>query len=275
MRKPVYEIITLENVNVRTIFQVFLDAFTGYFVEFDKRPEVHIERWLSAGVDFSLSYGVKNNGDLVAFLLHARRGEMVMNLATGVKREFQGQGLTGLMYEKIMKDLPGKGISRMQLEVITENQRAVHAYEKAGFRIGRTLRSWKGSLEASSECIGLHEIKPVHFTTEHAELTPYTYAFEQDNEVVLKRSGNLELHELLEDGKLLSFAVWNPWQMNLIQFGGRNRTALEELLKRMKLSGEQFGMVNVDERNDLVNNFFREKGLVNFLSQYEMEIDLL
>lgn len=272
VQNQIYEVITLEKMNVRTIYQVFEDAFTGYFVEFDKRPEIHIERWLSAGVDFSLSYGVKNKSDgiLVAFLLHAPKGETVMNLATGVRREFQGQGLTGLMYERIFDELPEKGYSKFQLEVITKNEKAIRAYEKVGMKIVRTLHSWKGTAGNFRDHPGHHEIKPLKFSPEHAELTPFPYGFEQDKDVVLRRSGMLELHELRDEKELLSYAVWNPWQMNLVQLGGRNRDALEGLLSHMKLSGEQFGMINVDERNHLINDFFSEKGLVNFLSQYEM-----
>lgn len=46
-------------------------------MEFDKAPELHIELWPSEGVDFSLSYGVKSDGVLVAFLLHIPQGGMV------------------------------------------------------------------------------------------------------------------------------------------------------------------------------------------------------
>lgn len=271
VQHPEYEVITLEKMNVRTIYQVFQDAFTGYFVEFDKRPEVHIERWLTSGVDFALSYGVKKDGALVAFLLHAPRGPMVMNLATGVKREFQGQGLTGLMYERILKDLPAKGFSKAQLEVITENHRAIHAYEKTGFVKGRKLLSWKGTMTSLPPGVGEHRILPLALSEEHKELTPYPYAFEQDQSVIMKKRSTLELHELRTDGKLVAYSVWNPWSMYLVQLGGKDRESLRGLLHFMNLAGKHLGMINVDERNELVNGVLKETGLLNFLSQYEME----
>lgn len=258
-------------MNVRTIYQVFQDAFTGYFVEFDKRPEVHIERWLSAGVDFALSYGVKKDGALVAFLLHAPRGTMVMNLATGVKQEFQGRGLTGLMYERILKELPEKGFTKAQLEVITENHRAIHAYEKTGFQKERKLHSWKGTVCELPDGTGEHKILPLILTKEHRALTPYPYAFEQDEPVLRKKSSTLELHELRMMGKLVAYAVWNPWSMYLVQLGGMSSENLKSLLRFMNLPGKHLGMINVDERNELVNGVLRDAGLVNFLSQYEME----
>ncbi len=263
------EVVTLENMNVLTIYKVFENAFTGYFVEFEKKPEVHIQRWLSAGVDFSLSYGVKSDGKLVAFILHSPREDFVMNLATGVLKEFQGQNLTGLMYERIKVELPYK---RSQLEVITENHRAIRAYEKSGFKKTRKLLAWKGQLKNLADFPGKHEIKIVQFTPEHAELTLFPYAFEQTNPVVMKRSGMLELHELRDEGKLLAYAVWNPWQMNLVQLGGRHAEAITGLLFKLKLKDEHAGMINVDEKNELVNSVLEKSGLVNYLSQYEMEM---
>lgn len=268
------EVITLENMNVRTIYQVFEDAFTDYFVTFEKKPEIHINRWLSMGVDFELSYGVKSGGQLVAFILHSPREEMVMNLATGVRRDFRGQGLTSLMYERILRDLPQKGFRKMQLEVITENIPAIRSYEKAGFRRKRKLLCWKGQAVNIPDSPGIHAIKTPLLTLEHAELTPYRYAFEMDKASVEKQSSVLEMHELRNENKLLAYAVWNPWKMNLIQLGGKDKESVSGLLARMKLAGENFGMVNVDERNDIVNGIFRELGLTNYISQYEMETEL-
>ncbi|MES2526177.1 MAG: GNAT family N-acetyltransferase [Bdellovibrionota bacterium] len=260
-------------MNVRTIYQVFEDAFTGYFVTFEKKPEIHINRWLSMGVDFELSYGVKSGGQLVAFVLHAPRKDMVMNLATGVRRDFQGQGITSHLYDRILKDLPLRGFRKMQLEVITENVRAIKAYEKAGFKIQRKLLCWKGSADSIPDSPGTHAIKKVLLTDEHAALTPFPYAFEMDKTAVEKQQDMLELHELREGKTLLAYAVWNPWKMNLIQLGGKNKEAVAGILSRMKLPGENFGMVNVDEKNDLVNGVFRDLGLVNYISQYEMETE--
>lgn len=265
------EVLTLENMNVHTIYQVFEDAFTDYIVKFEKNPALHIERWLSAGVDFTLSYGVKCDGVLGAFLLHAPRGELAMNLATGVRRIHQGKGLTGLMYERIRADLPSRGYLRGRLEVITENHRAIRAYEKSGFRRGRFLRSWKGTAGALRASSGHYSFRQVVLTEEHRSLSPYSWAFEQSTEVIERRKGKLELHELREGNTLLAYAVWNPGSMNLVQLAGKDRDRVMGLLSAMKLSGEHFGMINVPEES-VVNAVLSQAGLVNFLNQYEMEM---
>lgn len=267
----IMEVITLENMNVLTIYSTFEDAFTGYFVELEKNPRPHIDRWLASGVDFSLSYGVKNEGQLVAFILHAPRGDTVMNLATGVRREFQGKGLLSLMYQRIRSELPGRGIKRSQLEVITENFRAIRGYETAGFRKSRKLLCWKGTLSELQAGAGDYAIAPLSFTDEHRNLTVYPPAFEMDDSVLLRRSDILELHELRIAGELRAYAVWNPWKMNLARLEGKSAADLETLLAKMNLSEKSLGILNVDERNETLNRLFLEKNLVNYISQYEME----
>ncbi len=262
-------------MNVKTIYKVFEDAFTDYFVTFEKKPEMHIERWLSAGVDFALSYGVKKDQELVAFLLHAPREDFVMNLATGVRRDHHGQGLTGMMYQKALPDLRARGFLRTKLEVITLNERAIRAYEKAGFQKTRILRSWKGDLtDLTSSPEFRYKVLPPVLTAEHQGLIQHPYAFEQDQVTVTRRSGMLELHELRSEEKLCAYAIWNPLQMNLVQMEGEDEKALSTLLFRMQLQNEHVGMINVDEKKKVVNDFFERHGLKNFLSQYEMELVL-
>ena len=265
------EVISLEKMNVQTIYRVFEDAFTDYFVTFEKNPQLHINRWLFMGVDFELSYGVKSDGQLVAFLLHAPRNDVIMNLATGVRRDFQGKGLTSLLYKRILDEIPLKGFRKMQLEVITENVRAIKAYEKAGFTKVRKLLCWKGTASEFAPSIGEHKIKYPALTHEHFQLSPFPFAFEMDATAVARQAETLELHELREKDQLLAYAVWNPWKMNLIQLGGSDRNSLIGLLSKMKLSGETFGMVNVDEKNILLNGIFRDHNLTNYISQNEME----
>jgi hypothetical protein len=214
---------------------------------------------------------VKIDGQLVAFLLHAPKGDLVHNLATGVRRDYQGQGLTGLMYEQIFKDLPGKGFKRAKLEVITENVKGIRAYEKAGLKIGRKLLAWKGTPTGLPKAEGEHTITQVNFRDELKTLEPYPLAFEQDWPVVLRRQEMLEQHELRLNGTLAAYAIWNPWQMNMVQLGGTDSSAIAILLRQMKLEGENFGMINVDEKKAGVNELFKNLGLVNYLSQYEME----
>lgn len=223
------------------------------------------------GVDFELSYGVKSDGELVSFILHAPRKDVIMNLATGVRRDHQGKGLTSLIYKRILEDIPRKGFRKMQLEVITENVRAINAYEKAGFTKVRKLLCWKGAPSEFLPGSGDYKIKYPELTHEHAQFTSFPYAFEMDVTAISRQAETLELHELREKGKLLAYAVWNPWKMNLIQLGGADRESITGLLSKMKLSGENFGMVNVDEKNDLLNGIFRDHNLTNYISQYEME----
>lgn len=51
-----------------------------------------------------------------------------------VKPEFRGKGINGLLLEDLKKWILSNGITEVRLEVYDENEAAVKAYEKAGFK---------------------------------------------------------------------------------------------------------------------------------------------
>ncbi|WP_264534911.1 GNAT family N-acetyltransferase [Flavobacterium sp. N1736] len=50
------------------------------------------------------------------------------------KPEFRGKGINGLLLEDLKKWVLSQGITEVRLEVYDENEAAVKAYEKAGFK---------------------------------------------------------------------------------------------------------------------------------------------
>ena len=56
------------------------------------------------------------------------------NAGTGIIPAFRGQGIVGEMYEMLLPRLKAMGIRQSILEVICQNERAIKAYEKAGFQ---------------------------------------------------------------------------------------------------------------------------------------------
>ena len=58
-----------------------------------------------------------------------------------VNPEFRGNGLNNLLLDDLKKWVLSKGITEIRLEVYTENEPAIRAYEKAGFKqISTTMR---------------------------------------------------------------------------------------------------------------------------------------
>lgn len=51
-----------------------------------------------------------------------------------VSREFRGNGLNNLLMDDLKKWILSQGITEVRLEVYHENQAAIRAYEKAGFK---------------------------------------------------------------------------------------------------------------------------------------------
>ncbi len=146
---------TLGKTSFEIIMETFYKSFNNYFVQFPKDNELFKGRFTAAGVDFNNSVGVFDRGELVAFIIHAtgfrNDKNMVFNIATGVLKEYRGQGLVNRMYEFALPMLKNEGIEAIRLEVITENIPAINAYLNTGFTIARYLKCFKGKFNTVSE----------------------------------------------------------------------------------------------------------------------------
>jgi len=127
----------LHTTSIHTIIDCFLLAFDQYFVEMPSDKVYYIERWKAAQVDFALSYGMFDDEKLVGFILHAidkRFGVLTAyNAGTGVISEYRGKRIVKALYQFAIEDLKQNGIKKSTLEVITENEKAIKAYEGIGY----------------------------------------------------------------------------------------------------------------------------------------------
>ena len=142
------QIKTLSGVSHEDILSVFNTAFSDYLVPLQLTPEQLATKMKADGTELSLSCGVFEHEQLVAFILHGMdtiKGEKVAyNGGTGVIPGKRGMRLTTKMYEFILPVLVNKGIKRIVLEVITNNVPALKTYQGVGFKTNRELLCYKG-----------------------------------------------------------------------------------------------------------------------------------
>lgn len=270
-----YEVKTLENIPAQTVFEVFTRSFAHYFVPMSPEPEVHLERWAWAGVDFSLSWGAFKNGELVAFALLAASDLELFNLATGVVPEHRGQKLTEKIFATIKPWAKEAGFRKISLEVIQANERGLKAYHSCGFARRRSLISLKGIVRIASAAHELsYRAKNYELSEEHFRLCAYPPSFEQDFPVLEKKKQLLEVHELRLNQELQAFAIFNPAQMNMVMLETKSEVLIPLLLQEMKLNGEEVGIINIDERNQTLIKGLKDRGLSAYIAQFEMGLRL-
>jgi ribosomal protein S18 acetylase RimI-like enzyme len=206
------------------------------------------------------------NGNLVAY-----------NAGTGVIPYYRGNNLTAKMYQFVLPLLTNLNIQLHQLEVLTENQFALNAYQKIGFQIRRNLSCYKGKVTESKLTENI-TVKETSFS-EIATLENYsnqTTAF-QNSLNAIQRTFDLHIiYGAFIENKLIGFLIYSPSSFRIKQFGvqkehRRKGFATALFIKIKELSKEkQISIINVDDADETTLLFIEKMGLSKYIQQYEM-----
>lgn len=85
-----------------------------------------------------------DDGEQAAGFISASRGTANRTkhsayVVTGIRKDYRGKGYGKTLFKELDKWAIKNGITRLELTVMTHNERAVHLYEKMGFKIEGTL----------------------------------------------------------------------------------------------------------------------------------------
>ena len=143
---------TLENTTLDTIHHAFVDAFSEYEVPIDMPVEKLAEMLTTRSFCAAWSLGAFAGETLAGFILLGARelaGERVVyDVATGVTRASQQQGLGDRLLKDLLGRLPGWGARAFVLEVLEHNTAAQKLYRRNGFEISRKFNCYQKSFDA-------------------------------------------------------------------------------------------------------------------------------
>jgi len=272
------QVTNLSTTVIHEVIDCFLTAFEGYFVKMPTDHHYYIERWKAAGVDFNLSYGMFDEGELVAFIIHAvdnRAGKLIaFNTGTGVIPSYRGKRIVSAMYEYALNDLKQYGIERSTLEVITENERAVRAYQGVGFEICKHYQCFAGNIKLESK--EPYELKDIPFAKVTWDKLPnqayYSWDFQQ--ETIL--AGSNRFYEVWHNDQPESFFIFNSDKKRLLQFDLLSNTdkGWGRLFSAVSQLADSISIINVDDRLTEKIAALNSVGLVVTVEQFEMELEL-
>lgn len=118
-------------------------GFEGYFVPIqidDLALQTMIRR---DGIDLSESRILLKDDEPVGVALIARRGWTSRIAAMGIVTGARNSGAGSWAMEKLVNDAHARSDKELILEVIEQNEPAVHLYQKFGFKIARRLVGYK------------------------------------------------------------------------------------------------------------------------------------
>lgn len=134
----------LVNVSFEELHKTFVDAFSDYAVDVSYMTHYVMEnRAIKNGYDPESSVGAFNDSKLVGFTLvgidNHYETPSAFDIMTGLVKDYRGKGIASQMFDFIIPSLKEKKIKQFYLEVLQENNAAIRAYQKAGFKINRSL----------------------------------------------------------------------------------------------------------------------------------------
>lgn len=116
-------------------------AFADYPVPMKPTLVQLLQTFTRRGVCWELSCAARSQGEMVGAMVVGEGTMMSLptayDITTGVRPEFQGQGLAGQLLRRVQQQLGERGVQHLLLEVLQENEPAVRAYRREGFEVTR------------------------------------------------------------------------------------------------------------------------------------------
>lgn len=267
----------LNSVSFDIIIDCFFKAFKNYFVPMPTDKNYFKQRWQASKIKYDLSFGMFDNNKLVGFIIHAidKRGSryIAFNNGTGVIPDYRGQGIVNRIYEYALPILKAEDITHTMLEVISENIRAVKAYEKVGFQVCKNYPCFKGTLSTSESPLAMQQATYNDFDWEN--LPHHDLCSWENHHNTFKDNNYLYFQYSIND-RLEAYVVVNPETGYIPQLDVFSNTpeTWDKLLAFVTTLSKDVRIVNVDSRLTSKIDGLKRNGLENYISQFEMEMAL-
>ncbi|BAO75170.1 acetyltransferase, GNAT family [Winogradskyella sp. PG-2] len=236
------------------------------------------ERWEAAGVQYNLSYGMFDGDKLVGFIINAidnRPGYLTAyNSGTGVIPKYRGQRIVKSIYDYAIPELLKNGITKCQLEVITENEKAIKSYEGIGFKKCKHYKCFKGEITLNLQSD--FDLKKVSYNDMNWEVLPNQNLYSWDNQKESLAKANFEYYQVGVEGKIQSYFIMNSETGYIAQLEVFKDSPLQwlSLFSAIQSINKDVRINNIDDSLTSKINTVTSAGLKNTVNQYEMELYL-
>lgn len=265
-------------------------AFSNYYVPIHLSHGQFIQKIVEkTSISFKYSVGCYDKKKLVGFIFNSinyfEGKKTAYNGGTGVIADYRGNKLTQKMYESIFPSLRKNGVEQCLLEVITHNRPAIRVYENLGFVKTKYYHCMKLSnpgnyiLKSRNNSIQLRLAEQPKWK-KYQSFCDYDSCFLDSFPMLKKNMRNESILEAYEQDQLIGFLVFNRKMGRVEHLGvhhdARGRGIGTLLIQKMIriCRDKPIYILNLNERNYDLLNFFLRLGFKNEIDQFELQLPL-
>jgi ribosomal protein S18 acetylase RimI-like enzyme len=273
------EIKNLKDTPLSDIVQALTLSFADYFVQLSSDVAYWEKRFESSRVDYSLSFGMFENGQLVGFIINGidelNGVKTAYNTGTGVMASSRGHKIIDQLYAHALPYFKEAGIKQCTLEVILQNERAIHVYERIGFHISKEMKCFKGTLKVTDPEITAQQV-PFGQLEDRTRSLDGHYSWDNTTAAIEASGDRYQGYEVYNGADVIGYFVLNPATHHLIQFEVTtgNPGDLKFLLSAVAGVSPEVKINNVSSKRTEITEGLLAAGLDNFIDQYEMQMSL-
>ncbi len=275
----------LTEVSLDQLHEAMLDAYSDYVVPMTITRE-HFERMLVQRAFTPVhSRGAFEGDTLVAFwfvgMSEDHEPKALYGIAVGTRPPWRRKGLTEKVFEPVVRNAPGV-VSKIVLECLTNNDRALPAYEKLGFQRRRRVvlsrgnfRPLKGHPTIKIEEVSLREAR------DYSALLQTWMPTWQNSFGALEAFPDeaLCLTARNQDGLPIGLGCFARKSRQIHQLsvpkGPKRKEITTTLLHAAQAeNGEQPHFVNIDASDEELLDVMASHGWEHYGDQYEMILNL-
>jgi ribosomal protein S18 acetylase RimI-like enzyme len=253
----------------------FNEAFSDYLVPMQITAPRLREMSARRGVVLELSAGAFDGGRMTAFTLNALGTfdgvPSAYDSGTGAVPSHRRHGLARQLLEMSFPALHERGATRMILEVLEPNARAVALYRSLGFEVMRRLQCWDFK-RAGERSDAIEEIAIDDVPAAFCDVAP---SWQNALESLRRSRDDRRVLAAVEHGDVAGYAVVHAATGDLAQLAvdpaWRRRGIGSRLLRHAAaVAGMPLRILNVDDRSAPIRRFLEAAGATPFVAQLEM-----
>ena len=128
------------------VYIIYMDKTVNPFVNFEPMSEKDFRPIFYEMIERGGLQVVELDGEVIAALVVSRFQHRLKHLAYigafGIKHPYQGKGIGAKIMQELIEDLRVDGVRRIELRVESDNERAIHFYQRLGFEKEGTHRKY-------------------------------------------------------------------------------------------------------------------------------------